>query len=133
MADKVKLSIEAEPELRRRVKLTATSRDHAIRQWIVAVIRHELESEGDGIMPESGAKPRDSKHPSRPRRGRLVSNAVIEDRRQRMMVRLDTGALLELYIKGEGREPAAEAVASGERLATSIAAYEEARAGRART
>jgi uncharacterized protein len=50
-----------------------------------------------------------------------------------MVVYLDTSALLKLYIEEEGRELVAEAVASGELLATSIVAYAEARAGLART
>lgn len=83
MANKVKLSIEVEPELRRRVKLAATSRDETVREWIVAAIRRELEAEADNdiIMPASGARPEGSKNPPRPRSGRLVSDAVIEDRR----------------------------------------------------
>lgn len=81
--EKVKLSVEMEPELRRRVKLAATSRDETVREWIVRAIQHELECEGDDdiIMPAPGAKPQGSKNPPRPRSGRLVSDAVIEDRR----------------------------------------------------
>ncbi len=80
--EKVKLSIEVEPELRRRVKLAATSKDETVRQWIVAAIQRELEreAEDDLIMPEPGAKPRGIANPPRPRSGRLLSDAVVEDR-----------------------------------------------------
>lgn len=79
--EKVKLSVEIEPELRRRVKLAATSNDQSIRQWIVGAIEHELQGEDDGlIMPPKGAKPRSSINPPKARSGRLVSDAVIEDR-----------------------------------------------------
>ena len=83
MAEKVKLSVEMEPELRRRVKLAATSRDETVREWIVRVIRRELEREDDGdlIMGKPRSKPLGLKNPPRPRSGRSVSDAVIEDRR----------------------------------------------------
>jgi len=82
--EKVKLSIEVEPELRRRVKIAAASKDQSIREWIVGAIRHELENdeEEEITLPPAGAKPRGSKNPPRPRGGgNPVSQAVIEDRR----------------------------------------------------
>lgn len=80
--EKVKLSVEMEPELRRRVKLAATSRDQTIRQWIVTAIQHELEREDDSdlIMGQARTKPLGLKNPPRPRSGRLLSDAVVEDR-----------------------------------------------------
>lgn len=81
--EKVKLSVEMEPELRRRVKLAATNRDETVREWIVRVIEQELEiDESDGlIMSPQGVKPRGSVNPPRPRSGRTVADAIIEDRR----------------------------------------------------
>jgi hypothetical protein len=80
---KVKLSVEMEPELRRRVKLAATSRDETVREWIMRAIERELESEGeDGLtIGEARVRPLGLKNPPRPRSGRSVSDAVIEDRR----------------------------------------------------
>lgn len=79
--EKVKLSVEVEPELRRRVKLAATGRDQSVRQWIVNAIQHELDNEDDDwIMPPVGVKPRGNPTPPKPRSGRKVSDAVIEDR-----------------------------------------------------
>ena len=83
MADKVKLSVEMEPELRRRVKLAATSRDQTIRQWIVTAIQFALENEHDNdvIKGRKRTKPLGLKNPPKPRSGRSVADAVIEDRR----------------------------------------------------
>ncbi len=89
---KVKLTLEVEPELRRRIKLSATSRDESLREWVQRAILHELEAEdsgrGDireewqGYHPSRGGKPRGSENPPRPRGGgNPVSEAVIEDRR----------------------------------------------------
>lgn len=81
--EKVKLSIEVEPELSLRVKIAAANRDQSIREWIVGAIHHELEnSDEELIMPPKGMKPRGSKNPPRPKGGgNPVSDAVIEDRR----------------------------------------------------
>ncbi len=82
MVEKVKLSVEVEPEVRRRVKLAATNKDQTIRQWIVDAIRHELEGEDeDFIKGATREKPLGLKNPPRPRSGRNVADAVIEDRR----------------------------------------------------
>lgn len=83
---RVKLTLEVEPELRRRVKIAAASRDQSIREWILGAIRHELSLEDDGeeelTLPPPGVKPRGSENPPRPRGGgNPVSEAVIEDRR----------------------------------------------------
>lgn len=84
---KVKLTLEVEPELRRRVKIAAASRDQSIREWISGVIQHELSLEEGGeerelTLPPAGVKPRGSDHPPRPKGGgNPVSEAVIEDRR----------------------------------------------------
>lgn len=79
----VKISFEVEPELRRRVKMAAVSRDQSVKDWIRRAILRELEdSEGaELIMPAEGVKPRGSTNPPKPRSGRTVADAVIEDRR----------------------------------------------------
>lgn len=82
--NKVKLSVEVEPELRRRVKIAAASRDQPIREWIVNAIRHELENgaeEEREFYPSEGGKPTGLEDAPRPRSGRTVAEAVIEDRR----------------------------------------------------
>ncbi len=88
---RVKLTLEVEPELRRRIKLSATARDESLREWVHRAILRELEAEGSGddetygeeqeYYPSRGGKPRGSEHPPRPRSGRTVADAVIEDRR----------------------------------------------------
>lgn len=80
---KVKLSVEVEPGLRRRVKIAAASRDQSIREWIVSAIEHELE---DGVEEEfyhsEGGKPKGLREGA-PKlgSGATLSEAVIEDRR----------------------------------------------------
>lgn len=87
---KVKLTLEVESELRRRIKLSATSRDESLREWVQRAILHELEMEDSGnggtdeeqeYHPSRGGKPQGSRNPVRPRGGgNPVSEAVIEDR-----------------------------------------------------
>lgn len=45
MTEKVKLSVELEPGLRRRVRLAAASKAQSIRECVVNVIQRELENE----------------------------------------------------------------------------------------
>lgn len=90
---KVKLTLEVEPELRRRIKLSATAKDESLREWVHRAILRELETEGGearkegttgeerGYYPSRGGKPRGSEQPPRPKSGRTVADAVIEDRR----------------------------------------------------
>lgn len=89
---RVKLTLEVEAELRRRIKLSATARDESLREWVRRAILRELEAEGSGnggtheqeqeYHPSRGGKPRGGEHPSQPRDGgNPVSGAVIEDRR----------------------------------------------------
>lgn len=47
----VKLSIEVEPEFRRRIKLAATVRDETVKELIERAIRRELEALGDVEVP----------------------------------------------------------------------------------
>jgi hypothetical protein len=83
MVEKVKLSLQVEPELRRRIKLSAAARDESVREWVQRAILRELEAEEEGqeYYPSEGGKPRGAKNPPRPRSGRTVAEAVIEDRR----------------------------------------------------
>jgi hypothetical protein len=87
MAEKVKLSLQVEPELRRRVKLSAAARDESVREWVQRAILRELEAEEleggeEMILPPTGVKPRGSRSPARPKGGgNPVSEAVVEDRR----------------------------------------------------
>jgi hypothetical protein len=82
---RVKLSVEVEPELRRRVKIAAASKDQPIREWIVGAIRHELENEVEEdelILPPAGVKPQGLREGApKLRSGATLSEAVIEDRR----------------------------------------------------
>jgi hypothetical protein len=88
---RVKLTLEVEPELRRRIKISAAARDESLREWVHRAILRELEAEGSGdggayeeeqeYYPSTGGKPRGSEHPPKPRSGRSVADAVIEDRR----------------------------------------------------
>ncbi len=80
------MSVEVEPELRRRVKIAAANKDQSIKEWIRGAILRELEEEYDGaeelILPPAGVKPRGGKNPPKPKGGgNPVSQAVIEDRR----------------------------------------------------
>jgi hypothetical protein len=52
---RARLSIDVEPELRRRVKLAATARDLSIREYVEATLRRALEAEGQGETPAAGA------------------------------------------------------------------------------
>lgn len=81
--EKVKLSVELEPELRRRVRISAASRDQSIREWLLGAIRHELEHEEEQeLYPSEGAKPRGLREGApRLEGGSTLSEAVIEDRR----------------------------------------------------
>lgn len=43
LTTRVRLSVDVEPEIRRRVKVAAAGRDQSVREWIEGAIRHELE------------------------------------------------------------------------------------------
>lgn len=83
MTDKVKLSLQVEPELRRRIKLSATARDESLREWVYRAILRELdhEEEEQEYYPGKGTKPVGLDDAPRPKSGRAVAEAVIEDRR----------------------------------------------------
>jgi len=83
--DKVKLSVEMEPELRRRVKIAAAGRDQSIREWILGAIHHELENNGEEeqvLYPSEGGKPQGLREGApKLESGNMLSEAVVEDRR----------------------------------------------------
>jgi hypothetical protein len=83
--EKVKLSVEMEPGLRRQVKIAAAGRDQSIREWLLGAIHHELEHEGEEaeeLYLSEGGKPRGLREGA-PKlgSGNTLSEAVIEDRR----------------------------------------------------
>ena len=88
---KVKLTLEVEAELRRRIKLSATAKDESLREWVHRAILRELEAENSGnggaheeeqeYYPSEGGKPTGLEDAPRPKSGRTVAEAVIEDRR----------------------------------------------------
>lgn len=83
--EKVKLSVEMEPELRRRVKIAAAGRDQSIREWLLGAIHHELKNDDEEeqeFYPSEGGKPRGLREGApKLEGGSTLSEAVIEDRR----------------------------------------------------
>ena len=47
------MSVDVDPELRRRVKVAAASRDQSVKEWMEEVIRCEIEREQDRVWMES--------------------------------------------------------------------------------
>lgn len=80
---RVRLTADVDPDLRRRVKLAAIGRDKSVSEWVenAVLVALEREEEQREYYPAEGGKPRGSKSPPRPRSGRTVAGAVIEDRR----------------------------------------------------
>ena len=81
---RARLTADVEPDLRRRVKIAAVNSDRSVSEWIETAVRHELQREDleeREYYPSEGGKPQGSKSPPRPRSGRTVAEAVIEDRR----------------------------------------------------
>lgn len=79
---RVRIAADVDADLRRRVKVAAASADKSVSEWIEEAVRRELErEEKQEYYPSEGSKPRGSKNPPRPRSGRSVAEAVIEDRR----------------------------------------------------
>jgi len=50
---RVRLSVDVDPELRRRVKVAAASKDQSVKAWLEDVIGRELEREQDRTWMES--------------------------------------------------------------------------------
>lgn len=92
--EKARLTVDVDPELRRRIRVAAAVRDESLKEWIERAVLRELEEEagGGGRMPESaevqdyyaatGPKPGggEGRRPQ-PKSGRSVSDAILEDRR----------------------------------------------------
>ncbi|MGB3682063.1 MAG: hypothetical protein WA990_06205 [Rubrobacteraceae bacterium] len=80
---RVRIAADVDADLRRRVKVAAASTDRSVSEWIEEAVLHELENDSaeELKMPAEGEKPQGSKNPPRPRSGRTVADAVIEDRR----------------------------------------------------
>jgi hypothetical protein len=92
--EKARLTVDVDPELRRRIRVAAAVRDQSLKEWIERALLRELEEEttgGDPVpvagedrehYPATGPKPRAPGGPlPRPRSGRDLSDAVVEDRR----------------------------------------------------
>lgn len=78
---RVRLSLEVGPELHRRVKIAAASRDMTVKDFVSGILSQAVENEGLVLAP-TGVKPAGGEDPPRPRGGGdPVSGAVIEDRR----------------------------------------------------
>lgn len=96
--EKARLTVDVDPELRRRIRVAAAVRDESLKEWIERALLRELEEEAGGegargaatpegaevgdYYPATGPRPggREGSRP-RPRSGRNVSEAVVEDRR----------------------------------------------------
>lgn len=92
--EKARLTVDVDPELRRRIRIAAAVRDESLKEWIERAVTKELEVEAGnrGRVPESaevqdyyaatGPKPGggEGRRPQ-PKSGRSVSDAILEDRR----------------------------------------------------
>ncbi|CAN5664839.1 hypothetical protein BH20ACT11_BH20ACT11_11090 [soil metagenome] len=91
--EKARLTVDVDPELRRRIRVAAAVRDESLKEWIERALLRELEEEAGSVarVPESmevrdyyaatGPKPGggEGRRPQ-PKSGRSVSEAIIEDR-----------------------------------------------------
>lgn len=88
---RVRLTVDVEPELRRRIRIAAASSDESIREWLQRAILHELDEGPAGgsnydlereYYSSEGGKPRGLREGA-PKldSGDTLSEAVIEDRR----------------------------------------------------
>ncbi len=80
---RVRLTVDVAPDLRRRIKIAAASRDETVKEWIERAILRELrEEEVDEYVPPSGPKPEGLREGApKLRSGATASEAVVEDRR----------------------------------------------------
>ncbi len=89
---RVRLSVDVDPDLRRRIKISAAARDETVKDFLERAILRELRQGNGGaarrhdeeeqeFYPSKGGKPQGSKNPPSSRSGRTVADAVIEDRR----------------------------------------------------
>ncbi|HZY65835.1 MAG TPA: hypothetical protein VFE21_08155 [Rubrobacteraceae bacterium] len=58
---RVRLSVDVDPELRRRVKVVAAARDQSVKDWIEGVIREALVRELQGARGTRRARRRPEK------------------------------------------------------------------------
>lgn len=60
---RVRLSVDVDPDLRRRVKMVAASRDQSVKEWIEGAIKRELlaEMRASSGRVTSGAETRDDR------------------------------------------------------------------------
>lgn len=81
---RVRLTVDVDPELRRRIKISAAARDETVKDFLERAILNELDngnSEDDLYVPPKYVKPRGSENPIKPKGGgNPMSDAVIEDR-----------------------------------------------------
>lgn len=89
---KARLTVDVDPELRRRIRVAAAIRDESLKEWVERALLRELNEEAsrrvplnEGIpdyYPAVAAKPGggEGRRPQ-PRSGRTVAEAIIEDRR----------------------------------------------------
>lgn len=84
--------MDVEPETRRQIRMAAASKDETIKEFLERAILRELKLNPDGsgkqtaeweqeFYPAQGEKPAGLADAPRPKSGRSVAEAVIEDRR----------------------------------------------------
>ena len=77
---RTRITVDVDPEVRRRIRLA--DRDETIKDFVERAILHELgQTEEQGYYPAEGAKPTGLEDAPRPKSGRTVAEAVVEDRR----------------------------------------------------
>jgi hypothetical protein len=86
MMTRTRLTVDVDPELRRRIRVAVASRDETIKDFLERAILRELadlELDGKrGYYPPEGPRPAASVRGSpKSRSERTVGEAVIEDRR----------------------------------------------------
>lgn len=91
--EKARLTVDVDPELRRRIRVAAAVRDESLKEWIERAVLRELEEEAGGVgrvlersevgdyYAAKGPKPGGGEGTRpQPRSGRSVSDAILEDR-----------------------------------------------------
>lgn len=79
----VKLTVEVDEKLKRRIESAAAAKDETVETFLERAILRELEKGDEELyIPPKGVKPRGSANPIKPKGGgNPVSDAIIEDRR----------------------------------------------------
>ncbi len=54
---RVRLSVDVDPELRRRVKVVAAARDQSVKEWIEGVVREALIREAQNTAERASGEP----------------------------------------------------------------------------